>query len=294
MEGQQYSTGNNQLSAQKLPKSTTQFSAINFFGQSLKKAFIICSTLTIFALTPSVLEAKKAAKHTSKHKTEKAHTKTTNKKTAHKENKARSSSKKDNKKSKHERTNKKRESKKYNRKKGHRESPESFSGETAFRYDVAPRREIRDFSAVSIGFKTSIKTEISSIRHSIVAAAEKYLGIRYVLGGFSSNGYDCSGLVRQVLSEHDIKLDPTARQQQYFGEQIPLEFVRTGDLVFFSESPDSRVSHVAIVASFDENGLEVIHATNSKGIVRENISNSSYWMRKLRYASNIVGSKDYL
>jgi N-acetylmuramoyl-L-alanine amidase len=297
MEGQQYSKENTQLSANELPKQTaTQFSISNFFGQSAKKALIVCSTLALLALTPSVVEAKKAAKSSSKHKTEKTHTKSNKSKSKSKEHNTKSSSK-SSKSSKKSRTNKKRESKKYNKKRHYHdnETKSEYNGNTVFRYDVAPRREINDFTVVSVGFKSSVKYEITPMRQSIVNAAEKYLGLRYVLGGYSPNhGYDCSGLVRQVLSEHGITLDPTARQQQYFGEQIPLDYVRTGDLVFFSDSPNGRVSHVAIVVSFDENGLEVIHATNSKGIVRENISNSSYWMRKLRYASNILGAKDYL
>lgn len=297
MEGQQYAQKNTQPSANELPKQTaTQFSISNFFGQSAKKALIYCSTLALLALTPSVVEAKKAAKSSNKHKTEKTHTKSNKSKSTSKERSTKSSSK-SSKSSKKDRTNKKRESKKYNKKRHYHdnESKSDYNGNTVFRYDVAPRREISDYTVVTVGFKSSAKYEVTPMRQSIVHAAEKYLGLRYVLGGYSPNhGYDCSGLVRQVLSEHGITLDPTARQQQYFGEQIPLDYVRTGDLVFFSDSPNSRVSHVAIVVSFDENGLEVIHATNSKGIVRENISNSAYWMRKLRYASNVVGAKDYL
>ncbi|MFM2266947.1 MAG: hypothetical protein RL757_388 [Bacteroidota bacterium] len=158
---------------------------------------------------------------------------------------------------------------------------------------VKPRKEINDWSVVQVGFNTNATAQVNSLRRSIVASAEQFIGLPYILGARSpQQGFDCSGLVGYVLEQHGIALDPTARQQQYIGEQIPLEFVRPGDLVFFAEGNESQVGHVAIVASFDESGLTVIHATTSRGIVRENISKSNYWMKKLRYASNILGASD--
>lgn len=178
-------------------------------------------------------------------------------------------------------------------KKGKKSEHSETHHSTTYYGGMKPRRDINDWSVVQVGFNTNATAQVNGTRRSIVSTAEQFIGLPYILGARSpERGFDCSGLVGYVLEQHGIHIDPTARQQQYIGEQIPLEFVRPGDLVFFTEGEQSQVGHVGIVASFDEEGLTIIHATTSKGIIRQNISKSSYWMRKLRYASNILGASD--
>lgn len=90
---------------------------------------------------------------------------------------------------------------------------------------------------------------------SIVRTTQQFMGIPYVWGGASSNGLDCSGLVKLVYFLHGIILQRDASQQVLTGEPVDdkgnFASLRPGDLLFFGtkvteESPKGRVVHVAI------------------------------------------------
>ena len=71
------------------------------------------------------------------------------------------------------------------------------------------------------------------------------------------------------------------------GIPVPVESAKAGDLVFFGSK--NNVSHVAMVVSNDAKGLVIVHSC-SRGIVKENITESSYWKSKLKpRAVNIIG-----
>ncbi|MBL7814968.1 MAG: C40 family peptidase [Saprospiraceae bacterium] len=114
-------------------------------------------------------------------------------------------------------------------------------------------------------------------------------GFKYNYGNASlDDGFDCSGFVRYVLNYFDIKTSRSSTEQFKEGIRIPVESARAGDLVFFGSK--NNVSHVAMVVSNDEKGLVVVHSTNTRGVVKENITESSYWRPKLKdKAVNIIG-----
>lgn len=94
----------------------------------------------------------------------------------------------------------------------------------------------------------------SSKGQAIVNAAAKYIGVRYVYGGTSPSGFDCSGLVQYACREVGISVNRTSRSQYSNGVAVSKSNLQPGDLVFFSKG--SGISHVGIYAG---NG-QVIHA----------------------------------
>jgi cell wall-associated NlpC family hydrolase len=105
-------------------------------------------------------------------------------------------------------------------------------------------------------------------------------GFRYRMGGTAvDKGIDCSGFTRYVLEYFDIKAPRTSQEQYGVGEKIAVEQARAGDLVFFGGK--KGINHVALVVSNDDKGLVVVHSCG-QGIVKENISESSYWKPKLK------------
>ncbi|MBY0490059.1 MAG: C40 family peptidase [Gemmatimonadaceae bacterium] len=85
---------------------------------------------------------------------------------------------------------------------------------------------------------------------AIVATALGYFsGAPYVWGGVSPWGVDCSGLVQRAFGAHGVRLPRDAWQQAEAIHATPassLEGLAMGELVFFSDRDDRRITHVAI------------------------------------------------
>ncbi|MCB0629747.1 MAG: C40 family peptidase [Saprospiraceae bacterium] len=126
------------------------------------------------------------------------------------------------------------------------------------------------------------------LREDIVSYAKKQLGKRYKYAGRTpKQGFDCSGFTYYVMSNFDIRLSPSSREQENEGRPVDVSNAKTGDLIFFRRSKKGAVFHVALVVSNTKEGLTVIHST-SRGVVVDNISRSSYWKPKISTARDVV------
>lgn len=99
---------------------------------------------------------------------------------------------------------------------------------------------------------------------AITQSARRYFeGTSYLWGGVTPWGADCSGLVQSCFALHGLLLPRDAWQQASQGvpgEESPLE-AREGDLLFFSDRDDRRVTHVAISIG----GSEIVHLALGRG-----------------------------
>ena len=101
----------------------------------------------------------------------------------------------------------------------------------------------------------------------VLAAADRQVGTRYVYGGTTPDGFDCSGFVRYVYRTQGVELPRTSRQQSGVGERVTpaVRALRPGDLMLFDASGDrAGIDHVAIYAGRNR----MIHASASGGGVR--------------------------
>src|SRR5438067_1728424 len=88
-----------------------------------------------------------------------------------------------------------------------------------------------------------------ALRDSIVQVARAQLGARYKHGGQNpQRGFDCSGLVKYVMSLLSLDVPRTARQQAVLGLTVKRDTARLlpGDLLTFGRGTKGSVSHVGI------------------------------------------------
>ena len=127
------------------------------------------------------------------------------------------------------------------------------------------------------------------LRQNITSYAENFIGAPYKYGGESPNGgFDCSGFTSYVMLEYGIALDRTSSDQGKMGKKVALKDSKAGDLIFFARK--GRVFHVSLVVANTKEGIEVVHATSSRGVIRENISTSSYWSSKEKFVRDVLAN----
>jgi len=131
------------------------------------------------------------------------------------------------------------------------------------------------------------KTPTTDQRAEVIAFAEKYLGTKYKYAGSDPSGFDCSGFTSYVMDNFDVNLDRTSSAQSNNGAAVDVDEVQPGDLLFFRRS-GGKVFHVGIVYKNSPEGLFMIHSTNTRGVVIDNISVNSYWKPKLYRARNVL------
>jgi len=125
-------------------------------------------------------------------------------------------------------------------------------------------------------------------RRDIAEYAHKYLGTKYKYGGKTPKGFDCSGFTRYVMKEFDVELPGVSAYQAKEGKKVREKDARPGDLVFYRRSAVGKVFHVSLVVDNDkEEGLTVIHSV-SRGVVVENISQSTYWAPKIAFVRDVL------
>lgn len=115
----------------------------------------------------------------------------------------------------------------------------------------------------------------------IVREAMRYLGIRYVWGGESARGMDCSGFIYLVFQARLPGLE-RMRSHQYYRMGAPIDSASLvpGDLVFFSTYMRGP-SHVGIYIGDGK----FIHASSGYGVVTITPLDDPY------YAARFVGAR---
>ena len=106
----------------------------------------------------------------------------------------------------------------------------------------------------------------------LLAQAQNYIGTPYVFGGYSPEGFDCSGLIYYILDKTGYPCPRTAADQYSLGYSVSRDSLTAGDLVFFENTYTSGISHVGVYAG---NG-KFIHAPGEgSSVCYSNLS--GYW-----------------
>lgn len=118
---------------------------------------------------------------------------------------------------------------------------------------------------------------------AIIKTAKKYIGTRYIFGGTTPKGFDCSGFVQYVFKQNGFSLPRTADEQYTLGKRVKKRAeLEPGDLVFFS-TYEKGASHCGIYLGKNQ----FIHVSSSKGVRVDSLDNS-YWKPRWYGGKHIV------
>jgi cell wall-associated NlpC family hydrolase len=108
----------------------------------------------------------------------------------------------------------------------------------------------------------------------ITTMARRFIGVPYVWGGTTANGYDCSGFTMRMYKLAGIPIRRLADEQYYQGK--PTSAPVPGDLVFFTTYLPGP-SHCGIYLGDNL----FIHASSRKGITIDSLNTAYYKKRYL-------------
>lgn len=115
---------------------------------------------------------------------------------------------------------------------------------------------------------------------AIVDTAKAHLGTRYVYGGASPSGFDCSGFTMYVYSQHGYSLPHTATGQWQSGNGAKvwsISALQPGDLVFFND-PSRNAGKACSHAGIYIGGGQFIHSSSSRsnGVIISDLTSGYY------------------
>src|SRR5665647_66291 len=81
----------------------------------------------------------------------------------------------------------------------------------------------------------------SAVGSAVLEIAARYIGVGYIYGGSTPDGFDCSGFTSYVFAQLGITLSRSSAGQRDAGTVVPADQAQPGDLMWWS-------GHVAIYA----------------------------------------------
>lgn len=118
-----------------------------------------------------------------------------------------------------------------------------------------------------------------------VATGRRYLGVPYVWGGSTPDGFDCSGFVQFVYRKHGVPLPRTSRQMAHAGQRVSpsIASLREGDLMLF-RGRNGVINHVALYAGRNR----ILHSSSSgRGVGFDDL----YTKRGAYFRSHLVAAR---
>lgn len=131
-----------------------------------------------------------------------------------------------------------------------------------------------DEGCISSEYAVQVDPSQVSKGQEIADYALQFLGYRYVHGGTSPKGFDCSGLTTYVYKQFGYTLNRTCSGQLDNGTPISMSELQPGDIVIFRKGNSSkRATHVGLYIGNNQ----FIHAsTPTKGVIISKMSDSYY------------------
>ena len=114
--------------------------------------------------------------------------------------------------------------------------------------------------------------------------AQQYVGSRYVWGGSSPAGFDCTGFVMWVFGQFGVSMPHNEAGQLASGDRVGADDLQPGDVLVFANTYRRGLSHVGIYLG---DGRFVHAVDESHGVLVSNLGDA-YWNSRLVGASRAL------
>lgn len=119
---------------------------------------------------------------------------------------------------------------------------------------------------------------------SLLKMIDEWWGTSYCMGGGTKDCVDCSAFTQMIMQNvYNVTLPRTAQEQYNSSQQINLEDLNEGDLVFFNTSSNRDITHVGIYLLNNK----FVHAASSSGVMVSDL-NDTYWKPRYKGAGRYV------
>lgn len=129
-------------------------------------------------------------------------------------------------------------------------------------------------------------TELFFSRQNIIQEAYRFLDLKYLWGGTSSYGFDCSGFMFRLYQSQGILIPRDAAEQAQAGLPVAEADLQPGDLLFFAKQQcPANIHHVGM---YLEQNL-MCHSPNSQSVIRiepfdTGVYGAEYWGARRYYS----------
>ena len=137
-----------------------------------------------------------------------------------------------------------------------------LSGKSATKPVAKPSTPVKENDGNLIGS--------SAFTNKLIAESKKVLGVKYVFGGTTVKGFDCSGFIYYAFNQAGYKINRQSAAG-YYDRSYYVDKPQPGDLVFFENTYKKGISHLGIYLGNNE----FINADNS-GVRIVSLNNSYY------------------
>lgn len=145
---------------------------------------------------------------------------------------------------------------------------------------------VESASSVQLKYAILMNTEVENLPGTdLLKSVDEWYGVRYVTGGNTKRGVDCSGFTVAIYTAlYATALPRVSRDQYRISRKLSITELEEGDLVFFN-TKGNGVSHVGIYLGNNK----FIHASVSKGVMVNDLYEPYY--RQRYYGAGRVENK---